>query len=81
VLEDNGKGENLNDGGLDMREHVLTIPELGLIAVTCVTLGIGIGLLLSNRLSYRQRKSAGKVLALIGGLSTVPLALGILRKK
>ncbi len=64
-----------------MREHELTIPEIGLIAVTRVTLGIGIGLLLSNRLSYRQRKSAGKVLALIGGLSTVPLALGILRKK
>jgi hypothetical protein len=64
-----------------MREHELTIPEIGLFAVTRVALGIGIGLLLSNHLSYRQRKSAGKVLALIGGFSTIPLAFGILRKK
>jgi hypothetical protein len=65
---------------MDMREHELTIPQIGLLAVTRVALGIGIGLLLSNRLSYRQRKSAGKALALIGGLSTIPLALNILKK-
>ncbi len=64
-----------------MREHELTIPEIGLIAITRVALGIGIGLFLSKRLNYRQRKSAGRVLALIGGLSTIPLALVILRKK
>ncbi len=63
-----------------MGEHELSIPQIGLLAVTRVALGIGIGLLLSNRLSYRQRKSAGKVLALIAGLSTIPLALSILRK-
>jgi len=66
---------------MHMREHEVTIPEIGLIAVTRVVLGIGIGLLLSNRLGYRQRKSAGRVLALIGGLSTIPLALSILGKK
>jgi hypothetical protein len=64
-----------------MREHEVTIPEIGLIAVTRVALGIGIGLLLSSRLTYRQRESAGRVLALMGGLSTIPLALGILGKK
>jgi hypothetical protein len=63
-----------------MREHELTIPEIGIFALTRVALGIGIGLLLSNRLTYRQRKSAGKALALIGGLSTIPLAMDILKK-
>jgi hypothetical protein len=37
--------------------------------VTRVALGLGIGFLLSNRLSYRQRKSAGKVLALMEALT------------
>jgi len=65
---------------MELREHELSVPEIGILAVTRVALGIGIGLLLSNRLSYRQRKSAGKVLALIGGLSTIPLAMRILKK-
>jgi hypothetical protein len=64
-----------------MREHELTIPEIGLIAITRVALGIGIGLSLSKSLNYQRRKSAGRLLALIGGLSTIPLALLILRKK
>ncbi len=64
-----------------MREHELTIPEIGLIAVTRVALGVGIGLLLSNRISYRQRKTAGLALALFGGLTTIPIAWGILCKK
>jgi hypothetical protein len=70
----------LSEEDSDMREHELTIPEIGLFAVTRVALGIGIGLLLANRLGYRQRQSAGKVLALIGGLSTIPLAMRILKK-
>jgi hypothetical protein len=64
-----------------MREHELTIPEIGLIAVTRVALGVGIGLLLSNRIGYKQRKAAGLALALFGGLTTIPIALGILCKK
>jgi hypothetical protein len=64
---------------IELREYELSIPEIGR-AVTRVALGLGIGFLLSNRLSYRQRKSAGKVLALIGGLNTIPLAMSILKK-
>ena len=63
-----------------MLERKLTLPEILLIAGTRVALGIGIGLLLSQRLSSDQRKAAGLALALVGGLTTVPLAIGIIHK-
>jgi hypothetical protein len=60
-----------------MLERKLTIPEIMLIAGTRVALGAGIGLLISTRLSRRQRKAAGVALALVGGLTTIPLAIMI----
>jgi hypothetical protein len=62
-----------------MLERKLTIPEIMLIAGTRVALGAGIGLLISTRLSRRQRKAAGLALALVGGLTTIPLAI-VIRK-
>jgi len=64
-----------------MVERKLSIAEILLIAGTRVALGVGIGLLLSGRLSRDQRKAAGVALALIGGLTTVPLAINIIGKK
>lgn len=64
-----------------MLERKLTIPEIILIAGTRVALGAGIGLLLSTRLSNDQRKAAGIALVLVGGLTTIPLAIGVIGKK
>ena len=64
-----------------MIERRLTIAELILIAGTRVALGAGIGLLLSNRLSKDQRKAAGLALALVGGLTTIPLAVNVIGKR
>jgi hypothetical protein len=64
-----------------MIERKLTIPELILIAGTRVVLGVGIGLLLSRQLSDDQRKVAGLALAIVGGLTTIPLAIGVIGKK
>ena len=64
-----------------MMERKVTIAELILIAGTRVALGIGIGLLLGSRLSNDQRKAAGISLALMGGLTTIPLAMGIIGGK
>ena len=64
-----------------MIERKLTIAELLLIAGTRVALGAGVGLLLSNRLSRDQRRAAGLALAVVGGLSTIPLAIGVIGKK
>lgn len=60
-----------------MREAHITFPELGLVAGTRVALGMGIGLLLSDRLSADARRAAGWALALAGGLTTIPLALDV----
>ena len=64
-----------------MIERKLTIAEIILIAGTRVALGAGVGLLLSNRLSRDQRRAAGLALAVVGGLSTIPLAIGVIGKK
>ena len=63
-----------------MIERKLTLAEIFLIGGTRVALGMGVGLLLSGRLSNDQRKAAGIALAVVGGLTTIPLALGVLNK-
>ena len=64
-----------------MIERKLSIAEIILIAGTRVALGAGIGLLLSSRLNNDQRKAAGLALALVGGLTTIPLAIGVFGKR
>jgi hypothetical protein len=63
-----------------MKQRTLTIPEIGLIAGTRVALGIGIGLLISDRLYKDQRKAAGWALLGMGVVTTVPIVAGILGK-
>jgi hypothetical protein len=63
-----------------LTEKGLTLPELMLIAGTRVALGVGIGLLLSDRLSKDQRKAAGWALFAVGVLTTVPIVRGVLAK-
>jgi hypothetical protein len=64
-----------------MVERKLSIAEIILIAGTRVALGVGIGLLLSTRFSSDQRKGAGVALAVVGGLTTIPLAMGVIGKR
>ena len=66
---------------LNMNETRLSIADIILIAGTRVVLGAGIGLLLSTRLNNDQRKAAGLALAVVGGLTTIPLALGVMGKQ
>jgi hypothetical protein len=74
----------LNGGGTqveEMQERTLTIAEIILIAGTRVALGAGIGLLLSNKFNKDQRNAAGLALTVIGGLTTIPLALSVISGK
>jgi hypothetical protein len=64
-----------------MIERRLTLGEIFLIGGTRVALGAGIGLLLSGRLNKDQSKAAGFALALVGALTTIPLALGVIGRK
>jgi hypothetical protein len=66
------------------REHVkrveLPVPEIGILAVTRAMLGAGVGLMVAEKLSERQRKVIGRTLFLIGVFSTIPLVKDIARR-
>jgi len=64
-----------------MKERVLTIPEIALIAGTRVALGAGAGLLLAGKMNDDRRRGAGWALFAVGVLTTIPLFIGVLNKK
>jgi len=63
-----------------LTERSLTIPELMFIAGTRVALGVGVGLLISDRLNDDQRRGAGWGLLAVGALTTIPIVAGLLAK-
>ena len=66
---------------MKLKERKVTIPELMLIGGTRVALGLGIGLLIRDKLSKDQRKAAGLALLIVGAVTTIPLAIEVLSKK
>ena len=56
----------------------VSIPDLGLLAMTRGLLGAGLGLLVAGRLSEQQRRPLGWALFAIGVITTVPLAIAVL---
>ena len=64
-----------------MIERNITLPELILWTGTRVALGVGIGMLVSRRLSKDAIKAAGLALTAVGAFTTVPLAISIAGKK
>ena len=65
---------------ISMKTTTLTIPELVLIAATRGILGAGVALLISNRLTESQCRTAGIIMTAIGILSTIPLAIEVIGK-
>jgi hypothetical protein len=63
-----------------LTERALTIPEIMLIGGTRAALGIGVGLLMADRLNRDQRKAAGWALLAVGVLTTFPIMRGVLAK-
>ena len=64
-----------------MKAKILTVPEIAQLAVTRVALGVGIGLVLSDKLHDEQRKKLGWTLFTVGALSTFPIVANILGKQ
>lgn len=64
-----------------MNDITISRPELALVAGTRAALGVGVGLLLANRLNERTRRAVGWTLTIFGGLITIPLAFEILGKR
>jgi hypothetical protein len=60
-----------------LRKTTVSLPELALIAGTRAILGIGIGLLLADRVNPDQRKAVGWTMFSIGAISTIPLAFEV----
>lgn len=61
-----------------MIEREVALPTIGLIAGTRAALGVGIGLLLADRLTPEQRRAAGWALVTLGTLTTIPLVAQVL---
>jgi hypothetical protein len=64
-----------------MRRRRLSMPELALIAGTRVALGVGVGLLMGERINDRARKGAAWALLGMGVLTTFPILGGLFRKR
>jgi hypothetical protein len=52
----------------------LSPPELAIIASTRTALGVGIGLLLADRIEDDQRRAIGWTLVGVGAITTIPIA-------
>ena len=58
-----------------MKNVELKLPEVGLLAMTRVAFGVGLGLLVSSCLDEKQRRAAGVALLLLGAVTTIPFAV------
>jgi hypothetical protein len=66
-------------GGEFMKRLELNLPTFGFVVVTRAALGVGIGLLLSNRLPPERRRVLGLALVGVGAATTIPAALAVFR--
>lgn len=64
-----------------MIERNISLPEMILWTGTRIALGAGVGMLISRGLSRDAAKAAGLALAVVGGFTTIPLAISILTKQ
>jgi len=62
-----------------MKEVSLALPEFGFVVATRAALGLGMGLLLADRLPERQRQLAGAALFGVGAIATIPAAVAVVR--
>jgi hypothetical protein len=63
-----------------MKTLVLDLPTLWFVVATRAMLGVGIGLLLSERLP-NNRRAIGLTLVTIGAATTVPAIMAVLRAR
>jgi hypothetical protein len=62
-----------------MKSVLLTLPTFGFIVATRAALGVGIGLLISERIPAQRRRPIGATLIAIGAATTVPAARSVMR--
>ena len=62
-----------------MKHFELNVPTLGFVVATRAALGVGIGLLLSDRLPPERRRTLGLTLIGVGAATTLPAAIAVRR--
>jgi hypothetical protein len=62
-----------------MANLTLNVPTLGFVVATRAALGVGLGLLLSKRLSETRRRALGLTLVGIGAATTLPALIAVRR--
>jgi hypothetical protein len=62
-----------------MKSVLLNLPTFGFIVSTRAVLGVGIGLLISERIPPQRRRAVGATLIAIGAATTVPAVMAVLR--
>jgi len=63
-----------------MKHASLTLPEIAAVAATRAAGGAGLALLLGDRLTPEQRRTAGWTLLAIGVITTIPLMVDVVGK-
>jgi hypothetical protein len=64
-----------------MSDLILRPRTLGFTVATRVALGIGVGLLISERLDDAPRRRLGAALLALGAITTVPVAMALRRSR
>ena len=64
-----------------MKNLVLSLPTFGFVVGTRAALGVGIGLLLSGKMTESQRRAVGVTLVAIGVATTIPAAMAVFRNQ
>jgi len=62
-----------------MKELVLALPTFAFTVSTRVALGIGVGLLISERIPLRRRRAIGSTLVGVGAATTIPILMSLRR--
>ena len=62
-----------------MKNVVLNLPTFAFVVGTRAALGVGIGLLVSERLPAQRRRAIGATLIALGAATTMPAALAVVR--
>jgi hypothetical protein len=62
-----------------MKRVVLNLPTFGFVVATRAALGVGIGLLVSERLPVERRRAIGASLVALGAATTIPAAFTVFR--
>jgi hypothetical protein len=62
-----------------MKSVLLNLPTFGFIVSTRAALGVGIGLLLSERIPLERRRRIAAALIGVGAATTIPAAMALVR--